>query len=476
MLELTLDVTSEGKPVNRIWTFGGNTCHAPLWLRSDLQRHLDIVRDELGFQNVRCHGMLSDNMGVVREDGSFDFTRINAALDMLVGKGMAPWFELSAMPKSFARDDQHICEYGFYSSPPRDWCRWYDLNKALMQNLKSRYGAAEVRKWHFEVWNEPNIPFWTGTQAEYFHLYDLSARAIKEVDAEFRVGGPSTARVQWIGDFLAHISKPSPDFGLDMPRCDFISTHIYPSDVEFWEGGVNDIKVLESNIVRELFLAARRQVDAALGKDFPLICGEWNSAPYQYNRDDCNNAAFVVKAMSDLSDLVQGSLYWDISDIYEEAGWHYVPFHAGCGVLTVNDIPKSSFNAFKLLKNQTGRTVDAKWSQEAPGLGFMAAKDGRELRLLVYHYREAGAAASPDKSFALRGLPSSASVASITRVLPGKGSAFEKWVELGRPDFPNRDILNALEAASRPAIESDHRLADPIVMPCGTIAEIAVSL
>ena len=41
----------------------------------------------------------------------------------------------------------------------------------------------EVAKWYFEVWNEPNLDFWTGVpkQESYFELYDHTARAIKAV-------------------------------------------------------------------------------------------------------------------------------------------------------------------------------------------------------------------------------------------------------------------------------------------------------
>jgi hypothetical protein len=49
---------------------------------------------------------------------------------------------------------------------------------ALADHLVQRYGAKEVAgHWAFEVWNEPNLDvFWSGTQAEYFRLYDVGAR------------------------------------------------------------------------------------------------------------------------------------------------------------------------------------------------------------------------------------------------------------------------------------------------------------
>ena len=77
--------------------------------------------------------------------------------------------------------------------PPRDWDRWGGLVQRLAGHLVERYGRDEVATWGFEIWNEPNLEvFWAGA-SEYFRLYEVSARAIKSVDARLRVGGPATA-------------------------------------------------------------------------------------------------------------------------------------------------------------------------------------------------------------------------------------------------------------------------------------------
>ncbi|MBN2641505.1 MAG: hypothetical protein JXR78_07625 [Victivallales bacterium] len=37
-----------------------------------------------------------------------------------------------------------------------------------------------------------------GTKADYFKLYEATARTIKAIDNELRVGGPSTSACLWI--------------------------------------------------------------------------------------------------------------------------------------------------------------------------------------------------------------------------------------------------------------------------------------
>src|SRR5215471_1287995 len=84
----------------------------------------------------------------------------------------------------------------------------------------------------FEVWNEPNIDFWTGDpkQATYFKLYDHTARALKRVSPRLRVGGPATSSAHWVDDFIVHVAAQN------VP-VDFISSHGYGDDtVEPWGG------------------------------------------------------------------------------------------------------------------------------------------------------------------------------------------------------------------------------------------------
>jgi len=47
-----------------------------------------------------------------------------------------------------------------------------------------------VRTWFFEVWNESNLSgFWEGAdQKGYFELYDLTAKTVKGIDSDLRLG------------------------------------------------------------------------------------------------------------------------------------------------------------------------------------------------------------------------------------------------------------------------------------------------
>jgi xylan 1,4-beta-xylosidase len=51
-------------------------------------------------------------------------------------------------------------------------------------------------------------------------LYDVTAKALKQVDADLRVGGPATAQAAWSSEFIAHCKENNVPF-------DFVSTHVY---------------------------------------------------------------------------------------------------------------------------------------------------------------------------------------------------------------------------------------------------------
>jgi xylan 1,4-beta-xylosidase len=168
-------------------------------LRADWQRHLALVHRECGFEYLRMHGLLQDELGVYSEDKQgrpvYNFQYIDAVYDAILNTGMRPFVEFGFMPQRLASGEKTIFWWKGNITPPRDYARWEALIHALVQHWTRRYGQHEVRQWYFEVWNEPNLKdlFWSGDQDEYFKLYDATIRAIKSVSTEYRVGGPATA-------------------------------------------------------------------------------------------------------------------------------------------------------------------------------------------------------------------------------------------------------------------------------------------
>ena len=81
-------------------------------LRADWQRQLQLCQDEIGFRQIRFHGLLSDDMGVYAEgrDGRprHNWQYIDQLYDALLALKIRPFVELSFMPSALASGSKKI--------------------------------------------------------------------------------------------------------------------------------------------------------------------------------------------------------------------------------------------------------------------------------------------------------------------------------------------------------------------------------
>ncbi|MGH9906575.1 MAG: GH39 family glycosyl hydrolase, partial [Pyrinomonadaceae bacterium] len=315
-------------------------------LRADWQQQLKRCQEDLGFKYVRFHGVLSDDMGtLVRENNKLLYSFFNAdqVFDFLLSIGMRPFVELSFMPKALASGKKTVFNYEANVTPPRDYKQWARLIDRLVSHWVERYGLKEVRQWFFEVWNEPNLKaFWTGSQRDYFKLYRYTVEAIKKVDKKLRVGGPASAKSEWIEEFVDFCERN------EVPA-DFISTHQYPTDY-FESDKETEVQLFKSQrgIMRQVAQDTYRR---ARGR--AVYYTEWNSSsnPRDPLHDEPYAAAFAVTAVIEARGLVEGYSFWTFSDIFAENYFPSVPFHGGFGLLNLHGIPKPTYRAFELLHN-----------------------------------------------------------------------------------------------------------------------------
>jgi xylan 1,4-beta-xylosidase len=335
-VELTIDANSAGTLLHRPWkpmigserlsqllcrdTSGGRE------IGTELLAALTRIRDEVGVETVRAHSILHDDLGVYREENGepkIDFTKVDQVYDLIIETGLRPVVEIGFMPRDLARDpEKTVFEYRGIISPPKDWDRWGDLVRALVRHLLERYGD-EVVGWDFEVWNEANLEvFWSGTRDEWMRLYDVTARAVKDVDPRIPVGGPSSAAAGWVDALLAHTRKSG-------APVDFVSTHTYGSPPL-------DIRPT---------LARYGHPDAR------ILWTEWGVTPTHFNpvSDGTFSATFLLTGMRSAAGRVDALSYWVASDHFEELGRPPRMLHGGFGLITVGGIAKPRYHALRML-------------------------------------------------------------------------------------------------------------------------------
>jgi len=315
------NLSNTSGPVSRFFDFSVGSDYAGTLIRDGSQNQLQMVTDELGFRYIRFHGIFHDALGTVQvKNGKivYDWTRIDQLYDDLLARHIRPFVELSFTPDALATSNNSIFYYHANTSHPTP-AKWRNLIAAFARHLEQRYGEAEVRRWYFEVWNEPNLSgFWEGgDQKAYFQLYDLTARTLKSVDPELRVGGPATAGASWIPDFLDYVKKTGAPI-------DFVSTHTYGVDGGFLDAdGKSDVKLDSSPeaIVGDV-RRARQQIAASPFPHLPLFFTEWSTSytPADPVHDSYISAPYILSKLKAADGLAQGMSYWTYSDLFEEAG------------------------------------------------------------------------------------------------------------------------------------------------------------
>jgi xylan 1,4-beta-xylosidase len=332
--------------------------HPGILLRRDNLSQLRTTHEQLGFKYIRFHGIFADDMGAYRElNGKpvYDFGKIDAVYDAILHLGMKPFVELSFMPHDLATSDRTIFYWKANGSPPKDYGKWADFMAAFIQHLEARYGKAEVAQWQFEVWNEPNLDgFWTtGDQQAYFRLYDTTAKAIKAVDPALRVGGPATAGVAWVPEFIGHARAAAVPI-------DFITTHTYGVEGGFLDQngeGDNRLSTKPGSISDDV-RKVRDQVRTSPMPGLPVYFTEWSTSynPRDPIHDAYLSAAFVLEKLKKTEGVAQSMSYWTYTDLFEEAGPPPASFHGGFGLINREGIRKAAFFAYRYL-NELGAQV-----------------------------------------------------------------------------------------------------------------------
>jgi xylan 1,4-beta-xylosidase len=442
MPDFTCNLRQPGSVFPHFWEHTVGSGHAPLALRADWQKQMLRCHHELGFQYVRFHALLSDEMGTLvceEEQLLYSFFNTDRIFDFLLSIGMRPFVELSFVPEALASGHTTVFNYRANVTPPKDYGQWAALIQKLTSHWVERYGAAEVREWFFEVWNEPNLKsFWTGEREDYFKLYGCTAAAIKGVDRSLKVGGPATADNQWIPEFLDYCKK-------NAVPVDFVSTHHYPTDA-FGKPGADTVTQLEhaprGGMKHEV---AKSRAEA---NGLPLYYTEWSisSNPRDPMHDEPFAAAFATRIVMEAHGLVQGYSYWTFSDIFSENYFPSVPFHGGFGLLNLYGIAKPAYRAFQLLHG-LGTEVMEVQGTHATVNAWVVRKDNSATIVMTNLAMPRHPIQTELVDVRLAGAPAPRT-AWIERIDEDHANPLRLWQSMGEPEYLSALQVEQLEAAS----------------------------
>jgi xylan 1,4-beta-xylosidase len=462
---IVVNLKDSAGPVDRFFDLSVGSDYPGTLIRDDSQAQLKLAVDELGFRYIRFHAIFHDVLNTVQiENGKtvYNWSKIDQLYDDLLARHIRPFVELGFTPKALATSRNSVFYWNGNTSHPKP-DGWHDLIDAFIRHIEERYGRDEVRTWFFEVWNEPNLAgFWEGgDQKAYFELYDLTARTIKSIDPELRVGGPSTAGAVWVPEFLAHVKQSG-------AAVDFVTTHTYGVEGGFLdEAGVNDTKLSASpdGVIGDV-RRVREQISTSSFPELPLYFTEWSTSytPRDSVHDSYISSPYILTKLKASQGLLQGMSYWTYSDLFEEPGPPTAPFQGGYGLLNPQGIRKPAFFAYKYLHALQGESIPTSDCQ-----AMLATKDGN-LTAVIWNFENPDQKVS-NRSFYTKLIPAHAAapvLLQVTHLVPNTAyrlevhragyhanDAYSAYIEMGSPKELTAAQIAHLNELTRDSPETD---------------------
>jgi xylan 1,4-beta-xylosidase len=430
----------------------------------------------------------SSNVYTEDADGKpvYNWAILDGIFDAWVGAHVRPFVELGFMPQALSShpDPYHIPwptkpgEVEGWSFPPKDYGKWQELVRQVAAHVVGRYGVTEVSKWYWEVWNEPDIFYWHGTEEEYNRLYDSAVAGVRAAVPGARVGGPATTgpapgskSAAFLEAFLKHCAEDRSSATGGTVPLDFISFHVKGSP-HVVDGHV------QMGLGRELENAATgfgivqlsekfRNLPIVLSEADPEGCGA--CSPEQHPEDAYRNGtvypAYTAAAMEGLTELaadqhvnLAGFLTW----AFEFEGQ---PLFAGRRSLASHGIDKPEMNLFRMAGMLSGERVGATSDaaipadsvvkagvRERPEVDALATRAGKSASVMVWNYADddvAGVAATVRMT--VNGVPVAVRRVRVEefRIDAKHSNAFEAWKQMGSPQDPNAEQVARLKAAGQ---------------------------
>jgi len=448
---ISIRASAPSHPFPHYWEQMFGSGRAILSLRDSYRRDLHDVKQITGFQYIRFHGVLDDDVGIYGEDKHgnpvYNFSYVDQIYDGLLAQNVKPFVELSFMPYKLA-GAQFLHPFWYHPnvSAPKDYAIWDDMITQFAKHLIDRYGIDEVASWYFEVWNEPNLDFWAGAprQKTYFELYDHTVRAIKGVNSRLRVGGPATAQAAWVSAMIQHAHSTH------VPL-DFVSTHVYGNDK------ASDVFGTSENIPRDQMVCrsvkkVHDEIKASAEPTLPLIWSEFNAA-YDNDvavTDSVYMGPWLATTIAQCDGLTEMMSYWSFSDVFEEQGVVKTPFYGGFGLIAAGGIPKPSFYAFQILHELGEQRVE----NDSHDVLVTKTKDGALVVALWNVVNPGSTGSARMMKLTFDDLPPGTRV-SIQRVDEEHGNTLGLWKKMGSPQYPTPQQIAKLRAESQlPAPET----------------------
>lgn len=410
---------------------------------------------------------------------------VDSIFDTYVRRGMKPLAQLGFMPEALSTNPQpyrHHWQpgqpYGNINTgwrfPPKDYTKWGNLVYEWVKHCVERYGKNEVASWYWELWNEPDSPYWGGTVQDYCKLYDYSAAAVKKALPGARIGGPHVTGpagkrgADFLKIFLKHcINDTNYVTGKIGTPLDFVAFHakgaprVVNGHVRMNMG--TQLRDISQGFTIVTSIPETKNLPIIIGESDPEGCAACGMATNPENAyrngtmySSYTAASFARKYL--LADYHQanllGAVSWSFE--FEDQPWFY-----GFRDLSTNGVDKPVLNVFRMFGKMKGKRLEVTGNKMFPAfavrdsgvrngvdVGGLAALDKSSCSVMLWNYHDDDTIGIAEKvSVQINAIPAKTVTLTEYRIDKEHSNSYEVWKKMGSPRRPTAAQIARLEKA-----------------------------
>ena len=231
------------------------------------------------------HNIFPDFSRDVHDESAYCFAECDKVIASIADAGMEPFFRLGISYSDPVRDRAFLL-------PPADYEKWAQICEHIILHYNEGWADGfhyDIEYW--EIWNEPENSddiadnhFWIGSAEEFFRLYDVSAKYLKQKFPALKIGGYGSC------GFYALTKTNALNTGASSRNqyfvtyftnfLSYVQEHKSPLDFFTWHSYTTTAKN-----ARYIDYVNRKLRKAGYG-DTEIIVDEWNYNPMENDKID----------------------------------------------------------------------------------------------------------------------------------------------------------------------------------------------